>query len=600
MEITTRSWRDLSLRSRIILSSIICILLPIILSFILMNVRIQSDLMDQAVAQSQNTLNTLDIQATTYVNDFLYLSNFLTFSDETKSVLNRNLIRSETGTITRELNALDHLEITRTMEDVVNLLSPAYITIVLQNGFIYTNYQMEESLASNWIDAFEQKRNNDYFNVDWVGVHENYVTNQQSSYPYVISISRVINLSERANALLNISMREEPIQTLLSEATIYPDQELFVVDSDGLVISHSENRATMTPFLYAEALDEGHISTVFTEQRKDYLMVQKPFSYGSWRLVSLVPVDSATSNIQAVTGNVLSFLLFFFLVFLVLLIFMIRVMTHPLARLNRVIKEVKKGNLKVRSGIKGTKDIEQLGESFDLTLDMVEDMILQVKRVEKNKRKAELELLQAQVNPHFLFNILNSLRLKIMLNGDKESAKLIQSLSLLLRMTINRSNEFVSLKEEIELVEHYLDLMNFRSKSNIKLVKHLENDTLAIFVPRFLLQPLIENSINHGFDDKSGTIMIDSELREADMVIRVMDDGKGFAKEDLALIHHNLLGITQTEENNQQRRSFTGIGIKNVYQRLQFMYGEELRVSIDNRKEGGTAITISIPIKREA
>src|SRR5690606_31822574 len=216
----------------------------------------------------------------------------------------------------------------------------------------------------------------------------------------------------------------------------------------------------------------------------------QPFTYGDWSIVSLIPQKTAIGNIQKIMRNTLFTIVIFFIIFLLLLILVVSLLTKPLKTLYRVIAQVKIGNLRARSGLTGRGDIEQLGQSWDKMMDTVEQMIEKIKNVEKSKRKAELEMLQAQINPHFLFNTLNSLRLKITLNGDHESSKILQSLSLLLRMTFNRKDEFVTLQNEIEVVRHYIQLMNFKSNSKIELVEDVAQDTLNYNVPCFFLQPL--------------------------------------------------------------------------------------------------------------
>ena len=132
--------------------------------------------------------------------------------------------------------------------------------------------------------------------------------------------------------------------------------------------------------------------------------------------------------------------------FYLALIILIREITKPVTKLSFITKSVERGNLDVRANVSGNSDVAKLAHSFDNMLDTIEEMIEQIKEQEEEKRMAELEMLQAQINPHFLFNVLNSIRLKIRLSGDKDSAQLIYSLSALLRMTINRNNAFIPFK----------------------------------------------------------------------------------------------------------------------------------------------------------
>jgi two-component system, sensor histidine kinase YesM len=176
------------------------------------------------------------------------------------------------------------------------------------------------------------------------------------------------------------------------------------------------------------------------------------------------------------------------------------------------------------------------------------------------------------------------------------SLQLIQSLSSLLRMTINRNNEFIPLYEEIEIVEHYVRLMNFRHKEYIEIINDLASNTLMEEIPRFFLQPIIENAIIHGFDQKSGTIMISSWIEEEMLFIRLKDNGKGMDEESLIILRQKYTSPSSSQQL-EHKASLTGIGITNVYQRLSMIYGESFRMEIDSQLSEGTEIKFYIPRK---
>lgn len=590
--------KKLSLRGRLILSSILCVLLPSILSFILTNYLIQEELVERAVEQSEDSLEVLDLQMTVYFDQLLYISNYIQFNDQLKSILNRTIERAEQLQTTPESEALDTISIERSLEGVTNLLVPVYLTIMLENGYTYTNFPITGKVTQHVEELYRQKRTHKYYGFYWNGVHPNYVEAEKEKYPYLISIARVINLSEKSNAFQLISIHEQDIRSLLKERTFDNQQDIMLVDSNGMVVSHNKNELVEKQFPFKDEVTDDGTYQIVSYNDQDYLMVSRSYSYGDWNIVSLIPYKTAVGNIQTVTSNSLFFQLFFFMVFLLILVLLVRQLTKPLMSLNKVIKEVEKGHLSVRTNMTGSGDIEQLGHSLDMMMDEIEQMIKHIKQVENSKRMAEIEMLQAQINPHFLFNMLNSLRLKILLNGDRESSKLIQSLSLLLRMTINRNNEYIALGKEIEVIEHYLNLMNFKSRSNIDLEIDLEQSTLDLEVPRFFLQPLVENSIIHGFDEKSGRITITSRLEPNGMLISVTDNGKGFTQEDLQRLRLELQTADTDKSAKRNKSSFTGIGIKNVFQRMRLIYGEEFQMKVENQPSGGTQILFYIPSRK--
>lgn len=274
-------------------------------------------------------------------------------------------------------------------------------------------------------------------------------------------------------------------------------------------------------------------------------------------------------------------------------------LTKPLSELNTVTKAVGKGDLTRRAKVSGSSDIAKLSYSFNDMLDTVEEMIDQIKLQEEEKRGAELEMLQAQINPHFLFNVLNAIRLQTKLNGDKESAELIYALSSLLRMTINRNNPFITLAEELLIVEHYTRLMNFRRQHRLDLVINVDEDSKKVEVPRFFLQPIIENAVIHGYNGNNGSIIIKGTIEDDKMLIlQVIDDGIGIPKDKLEKLKHKVF-YEKESTYSKNHQSFNGIGIQNVYQRMRMIYGDQFIMQVESEENIGTSFTFYLPLEKE-
>jgi two-component system sensor histidine kinase YesM len=292
--------------------------------------------------------------------------------------------------------------------------------------------------------------------------------------------------------------------------------------------------------------------------------------------------------------------LLFFIVFLFIQIYLIGKFTGPLRQLGKVAKTVNRGNLDVRSNIQGADEIGMLGLSFDQMLESIKHKIMQITYEQTQKRKAELAMLQAQIRPHFLFNVLNSIRLRILLKGDSESAEIIGSLSKLLRMTFERDKGDITLIEEMRMSEDYVRLMNMRQgedeKVNLNFV--VEQITLSKRVPRFILQPLIENAIIHGFSGRGGSVNISTGVMNGGWCLTVCDDGKGMEPEVLEKVRKSLeANESEIEEVPVSGNGFSSIGITNVYDRLRLTYGERFSMKIGSSPESGTCIRMSIPDK---
>lgn len=587
-------FNNLSLRKRLIISAILCIFLPIIITMFFNNYFMKYNLVEKATSQSKNTLEVLDLNISNHMEQLLYLSNYIQMDNEIISIL-RNI--SDDKITEPNSYALNHLKISQRLENITNLLNPLYLTILIENSFYYTNYPFHEYDPHNlhnedWI------KNRDVLNhlsASWIGVHPNYIESLSNKKPYLISIARSVKVSETKDALILLSISENDISTFFEKYN-NDDQHFMLIDYEGTILSHSDDQYIQQNLdILDQQENENNGSNIVTYDNAKYLMLTHPLSYADWQLVSMTPYNSVVGNIDIITSNSLLLQVITFIFFMIILILLVNRMTKPISHLSYVANEVESGNIQVRTGIKGDGDVAKLGHSFDNMLDEIENMIKKIKYKENSKRKAELEMLQAQINPHFLFNILNSLRLKTMMNGDQEISGLIKSLSQLLRMTINRNNEFIPLEKEFEIIEHYVKLMNFKGQLNIKIKDDLSRDTLLEEVPRFILQPLVENSIHHGYMINSGDVMIASRREKGYLVIHVIDHGRGMSQEELAQLKKSLVLITESTKKMKTKKHFTGIGVSNVYQRLLLIYGKNFRMDIKSEQPGGTKITLYIP-----
>jgi len=259
--------------------------------------------------------------------------------------------------------------------------------------------------------------------------------------------------------------------------------------------------------------------------------------------------------------------------------------------------KIKKEEFCLIEGNRSKDEIGLLIEDFNNMIQKIRSLIedvykadLQKKNLELERKQAELNALQSQVNPHFLFNTLESLRVRSLLKDETETAEMIHHLSKIYRSMFIWKNDIITVKEEIEFINDYLELQKYRFADKFDYEVNVPEDVLACRIPKMTIQPFIENSCVHGMKKQidEGFIYLGIEKLEDRLVINIRDNGIGMSEEKLSKILSSL--------NNDQYFHNDNIGIKNVYNRLKLYYGDQFQFDIRSSSNVGTQIYISIPL----
>lgn len=587
----------MSLRARLIISVILCILFPWVSTYIV-STHFTKDVLEQRAAkQSEDDLRMIELGIKNIFDDIMYTSNYIQFDTDMNQLLkSHELIDPNSSNVKQEI-ALNYLNLSNELSGITDLLMPLYITILYKNDLYYTNYSQIDFNPLQFREKpwFEKLEDLSFYETYWLGVHPTYIESEKNTNPFLITIGRRIQRANSLNSYLIISLKENEIKKLFSQFQSDKGVKFYLTNKSGEIYSSLNTNEVGTTLQYDVTNDDYQIVDF---KKEKHLLVSYPVSYSNWRLVSLVPYKYTIGSINMVTRTTILIQGGFLVHFLLGLIMLVREFTKPITRLHHVTKAIKQGDLTARIHLSGSNDVAQLGHSFNHMLDTIEDMIEQIKIQEEAKRNAELEMLQAQINPHFLFNVLNAIRLKIKMEGNAGSASLIYSLSALLRMTINRNNAFIPLEEELTIVKHYVDLMNFRHQHDVELEVDVSDAASGFQVPRFFLQPIIENAIIHGSNNRKETIkIIASEQIDTYLQLVITDNGKGMDKLALEGLRKKIFQHN-SHDTVKSSKSFNGIGVQNVYQRMKLIYGDEFQLRIDSVDGKGTTITFQIPVNK--
>ncbi|TXC89843.1 sensor histidine kinase [Metabacillus litoralis] len=271
-----------------------------------------------------------------------------------------------------------------------------------------------------------------------------------------------------------------------------------------------------------------------------------------------------------------------------IIVFLIsRRMTNSLSKLVKQIADASKYNFGQYVSVTGTYETRQIGKAFNSMLDELNDYLEQLVLFQKQKRNAELAALQQQINPHFLYNTLTSIKFMVQQGGREEAEETINSLISLLQNTIGNVSETITVEQEITNLKNYVLINQKRYGDRIKVNYLLAPDCLHYEIPKLILQPFIENSFFHGFNHKTNGFINVMVWKEQDTLIcEVMDNGDGM----------DIGSKSKLPKTKRKKQHFTGIGVRNVNERIQILFGHNYGVSIDSKLGEGTRIKITLPI----
>ncbi|HBW13637.1 MAG TPA: hypothetical protein DEF30_07460 [Proteiniclasticum sp.] len=265
--------------------------------------------------------------------------------------------------------------------------------------------------------------------------------------------------------------------------------------------------------------------------------------------------------------------------------------TRRITNLSVAMDHVQEGNFNTRLSVQGNDEIAELSHHFNSMLKDLRRLMNEVVETQKEKRKRELEILQAQINPHFIYNTLDTLQWKALEYGASDLSELILSLSSFFRVSLSKGKEMIPLREEIKHVRSYLDIQKARYEEILTYEIQVEESLDDVFLPKILLQPLVENAIYHGIKPKlaQGKISILAQLEGEDLLLTVQDNGVGMTEEL----------VNQLEEAFEGKRAPVSYGLHNVHQRIRLTYGTPYGLHVESCLQDGTAVTIRLPMEKK-
>jgi two-component system sensor histidine kinase YesM len=294
------------------------------------------------------------------------------------------------------------------------------------------------------------------------------------------------------------------------------------------------------------------------------------------------------------------FILIAFVLFVLITLYMIYSgkVSEPARQLKKAMQEVQTGNLNVSVDIQSNDEFQYLGEGFNKMIQDLNYFVSQVYIAQLRRKEAELAAMKMQIQPHFLYNTLDIIRMTALENKDEQTAELLESLSAQMRYVMNADEERVELRRELDHILEYFSIIRVRYNGRFGLKINVANEDLHLVVPKLSVQPIVENAVKHGLRQKkgSGMVNIDVTHTEDKLEISVMDDGVGMSEEECAYVQGVLDGTYKAQAAGQ---GHVGIGLKNISDRIKMNFGVSYGIIVVSYEQIGTIVKLMLPILEE-
>ena len=411
----------------------------------------------------------------------------------------------------------------------------------------------------------------------------------ESKYPWVITMTAPLDVDGECWIALDISCTN--ISSYINDVGIGQRGYCFLLDSDGNIVYHPQQQLIYSDLksenieLIASLPDGTHV-----EENVIYSI--ETLNGSHWRVVGVSFVQELITDSLWELGRIIFFVSLLILIVMVIIsLILSKVVSHPIRTFAEEMEQFEQNASDFTYvPVGGVREVRILSESFSHMVKKLQGLMGTIRDEQRNLRKTELRALQAQINPHFLYNTLDSISWMTERGKKDEAVEMVNALATLFRISISKGHELIPIRDEIQHAESYLQIQSYRYKNQFAYSFDVEDECLDYLCNKITLQPIIENAIYHGINGlvDDGKITITVKSQENNIIMTVEDNGNGMTDEQIETIM------------NKDRSDKSGIGIKNVNDRLKIYFGTEYGITIHSELDEGTRVIILMPKVKEA
>lgn len=596
MKFLTRAikrFNDMKIRRKLMLIYIIVVLIPILIVGLYLTNSMRSMVLEKSIGEARTNNDRIQYRLNEIIKIANDVSDRVYFNEKLRNiVVRRYTSAADVVKVYNENPIFD--EYLRYYKEIVSIRFYVENQTMLDNSqFTKVNQAIRES------DWYNEALKNDG-RITWTYKNDEIVGKD------FLSLIRLVKDDKRNKiGVLVININENNLNALLKDE---PFESMIAINEGKVVMSqNSKLKGSLVEVLSREEL----------VSRKEHYIVEKEYngkkssiimnsfspekaSTNHFQILMVMPIESVTNKTNQISMRGISIMLANLVLSIVLISIFSKWFSERVILLRKEMHKVVSGDFDIKENIEGKDEIGELYEDLNKMMQAIKQLIhevyvekLQKEQLKNRQKEAQFKMLASQINPHFLYNTLETIRMKAFVKGDHETAKIVKMLGKIMRRNLEVGDKPISLESEVELVKSYLEIQKMRFGEKINYTIQVLCDISKYYILPLLLQPIVENAFVHGLENKQGNGNIDITVKAENeiFVISVKDDGLGIQEERLEYLNKCL-----EDFNSNGKKS---IGISNVNQRIKLYYGEEYGIRLESKFNEGTEVIITLPTHKE-
>ena len=600
-----------SINVQLIILNIVLIVVPLIVISLLSQKQYTESMSNAAIRNSEHRIKQLNKTIDAYMEDIVTLSMLPMYdTDFCSSLIESNKAEND-GKYNQELDTR-----LRNFLFTLNYLRSETETVYLYNNkkMVFYNAKSNWTTSGSWrTDVLSQGtrfKTSEWYRQAKEANGKSIIVNQkegeqevrvQNEVFSIAKILKYLNTGEEIGAIL-IDVNVDRLYDLCTEAMQEDYENLIIIDPYGEVMLEIGNQDECRLMKqYSDTIEENvGFQTAELSKDKSYLLNYHTGQYSDLKIVWSVPLAKILRDINAIHWLMQIMMMCIGVFIIILIVFLSSAVFRPLKALIKKIQKIENGNLNVQFNAGSKNEIGVLADSFNRMVQQLKKMIEEVYIAKLKQKDAQIRALQYQINPHFLYNTLESIHMTAELNRDLATGESIANLAQLFRYAVEDARKPVTVRKELENIIHYINIMKMRMGNELSFIVSCSEDLYSYKLPKFTLQPLIENAVTHGLKyKKEGTksIIVTVSKQNNDLLIVVVDNGVGMDRRKKEQLERRIESDDMMNDNEDI--ASTAIGAVNVHQRIRLIYGEGYGLKYTSSPETGTQVVITIPAEEE-